>query len=436
MPTIKRTRTVRRRGAPLARALLLAAALAGAAAACDDLLEVDTPSRIPAEELENPGNAALLVNSAIADFECAFGSYVVLGGLIGEELVDATQTADRYPYDRRDISPADRRYSVNGCVALGVYTPLQSARSAADNVLASLEGWTDAEVPGRALLTTRAALYAGYSRILLGEGFCSATASNFGADGSIVYGGELTPVQVLTQAEELFTRAITAAQAAPAGGTRDSLLATARVGRARARLDLGRYAEARADAALVPAGFVRTVGASTSTDRRQNRVWAQNSATSEATSVGAYYRTLNDLRVPVTSLGRSSVTGVPLWRQGKYPAAGTPFPLATYEEARLIMAEADARANALPSAIAILDEIRARGGQGPFTGTTQAEVLAEVIDQRRRELFLESHHLGDLIRFGIAPQPAAGTAYHGGGTYGNSKCMPLPDIERLNNPNL
>ncbi|HLA13483.1 MAG TPA: hypothetical protein VJZ25_00535, partial [Gemmatimonadaceae bacterium] len=62
------------------------------------------------------------------------------------------------------------------------------------------------------------------------------------------------------------------------------------------------------------------------------------------------------------------------------------------------------------------------------------DYLAELIDQRRRELFLESHHLGDVIRYGIDLQPAAGTPYHFGGVYGTQICLPLPAAERLNNP--
>ncbi len=408
------------------------------AAACDNLLEVDTPSRIPAEELETPANAELLVNGAIGDFECAAGAYIALGGLIGDELVDATQTADRFPYDRRNVSPADRRYSAFDCAALGVYLPLNRARASADNVLGRLEGWTDAEVPNRQRLIARAAVHAGYSLVLLAEGFCSATISSLDASRNIVYGPELTPAQTLAQAEERFTRAIGAATAA--GDT--ETLNTARLGRARTRLDLGRYADARADAALIPAGFRRNLTASGAAARRENRVWAQNALNNEATSLGEAYRRLRDPRVPSDSVTRSatdlriktSVTGVPLWRQGKYTSAAAPIPLARYEEARLIIAEADARAGALPGAITILNEFRARGNQPAFTGTTQAVVLAEVVEQRRRELFLEGHHLGDLIRFDLPFTPAPGTPYHGGGAYGSSRCLPLPDIERNNNP--
>jgi hypothetical protein len=33
--------------------------------------------------------------------------------------------------------------------------------------------------------------------------------------------------------------------------------------------------------------------------------------------------------------------------------------------------------------------------------------------------------------------PAAGSAYPGGGgTYGSLNCFPLPDVERINNPNV
>jgi hypothetical protein len=144
---------------------------------------------------------------------------------------------------------------------------------------------------------------------------------------------------------------------------------------------------------------------------------------------------MGDARVPVfPSTFPPSATGVVHFYQTKYPTSATPLPLATYEEAQLIIAEADIRSGSLGTALPIINASRSRGGQGVFLGTTQAEYLAELIDQRRRELFLESHHLGDILRYGIAIQPAAGTTYHFGGTYANQICLPLPAAERLNNP--
>jgi hypothetical protein len=207
------------------------------------------------------------------------------------------------------------------------------------------------------------------------------------------------------------------------------------LGRARAKLNIGDYAGAKADAQQVPAGYLRVVSASATATNRVNRVASENSATARTFSIGQPYRTMNDSRVPVfSSTFPPSATGVVHFYQTKYPTPATPLPLATYEEAQLIIAEADIGAGSLATALPIINASRARGGQSAFVGVTQAEYMAELIDQRRRELFLESHHLGDVIRYNIALQPAAGTPYHFGGTYANQVCLPLPAVERLNNP--
>lgn len=51
-------------------------------------------------------------------------------------------------------------------------------------------------------------------------------------------------------------------------------------------------------------------------------------------------------------------------------------------------------------------------------------------------LVLEGQHLGDIIRYGVPLTPAAGAPYPGGGVYGSQRCLPLPDVERDNNPAL
>src|ERR687896_706962 len=117
------------------------------AAACDalsDPLDVETTSRIPAGNVETPANAQLLVDGAIADFECAFAAYVVQSATVGEEFIYAQQTADRVPADRRNVVPTDPRYATNSCEGLGIYAPLQVARAAAENILGYLKVWTDA----------------------------------------------------------------------------------------------------------------------------------------------------------------------------------------------------------------------------------------------------------------------------------------------------
>ena len=60
-----------------------------------------------------------------------------------------------------------------------------------------------------------------------------------------------------------------------------------------------------------------------------------------------------------------------------------------------------------------------------------------IVSERERELFMESQHLGDKLRYNLPFTPAAGTPYppKAGGQYGSTTCFPLPDKERFNNPN-
>ena len=437
-------RYIHRRTGATARAgvLLALAAMVGSLGACDpdELLNVDSPSRIPAEILESPANAELMVNSAIADFECAAGAYFVVSGLIGEELKDGLQTADRYPYDQRSLTPADRRYQAFDCQSIGTYLPLQTARASSDRVQRYLEQWSDAEVApfNRNSGIAAMALIGGYSRIYLGEGFCSmAISSVFGAE--ITYGSEITRDSVFRQAETKFTQAIAAATA-PADSLRRR---AALLGRARARLNLRNFAGAKADASLIPAGFVYNATASATNTRRENRIWAQNNPNTDATLVDTLYVARNDPRIvtlPPPGTGPRTVTGVPRYRQTKFPTSSTAIPIARYEEAQLILAEAELELNNLAQAVIHLNNVRARGNQGPLVSVDPATIRAAIIEERRRELFLEGQHLGDIVRYNIQLQPPAGTPFHGSGTYGTrtgtSACMPLPNNERLNNPNV
>ena len=412
---------------------LTVAALA-VTAACNELTSLDqeAPSRVVANDLYVPANAQLLVTSAISDYECALAQYIVAAGLVGDELVDAQLSQVGWDYDRRTIVPSLATYATAQCGATqvpGYYTPISIARSTADKILTALEGWTDQEVTGRQDLIAQAAAHAGYSLILLGESACSAAI-----DG----GPELTPTQVLTEAEARFTKAITAAQAA----NNNDMLNMARVGRARARTGLKKFADARADAVLVPETFVRNANYSAATFRRENLVNTQFFRGLFA-SVDPSFRALTvggvpDPRVVVVdagAVGHDRQTRV--WRTTKYATSASPIPIASGDEAILLIAEADLEAGNLAAAVAGINKLRAKSSLPTFSSTSATEIRAQLIDERRRELFLEGQRLGDIIRFSIPQSPAAGTTYPvKGGIYGNQICFPLPDIERNNNPTL
>ena len=397
----------------------------------DQGLEATAPDKIETSTLEQPVNAGLIVNSAIGNFECALGSYIVDGGMMGGEFMDATPTAANWPFDRRDTDPsADTRYATNACDGYGIYTPIQVARGTSDRALELLQSWTDAQVPARQDLIAKAAAYGGHSRILLGEAFCEA---------AINLGPKLTSAEVFASAEESFSTAITAAKAAGD----QQILNMAYVGRARARLDQGNKAGAAADAALVPAGFVQYATAENDPGRRQNRVQTFNQA--RLVSVAPAYRSLTvtdaggnqvpDTRVKVIDAGESaSDNRTPLFIQTKYATASSPIPIASYKEAQLIIAEAQGG----QTAVNIINNLRAAAGLPAFQSTDPTAIAAEVTEARRRGLFLEGQHLYDVRRLNLPLVPAAGVAYSTvylkGGTYGTERCFPVPDVESLNNP--
>jgi hypothetical protein len=411
------------------------AAATVAIGACDSGLDPEAPGVVPVPPKHDPAQAAELVAGAVADFECALGAYIVIGGLLGEELIEATETPDRWAYDRRDVQGGEWRYSTSGCESLGVYSPLSTARRHAEEALASLEAWTDEQMPAganRTALIAQAAAYAGYSYVLLGEGFCSAAVEN---------GPEMFPADFFRLAEQRFGRAIAAATAG-SGALMDSIRYMAIVGRARVRLNGGNLVDAAADAMLVPTSFLRSATAAAAPASRQNRVFEQNSHT-QSVSVGPSYRNVTvpavahgtqfnspDRRLDVVDSQRTAVDGTRLWEQRKYRGLDAPLPIANGAEARLIEAEVALRLGSLVRAADILYSLRAaaapwsgRGGESTVEGLT-----ALLIDERRRELFLEGHRLYDVRRFNLELQPATGTAYPKGGVYGNTRCLPMPHL--------
>jgi hypothetical protein len=287
-------------------------------------------------------------------------------------------------------------------------------------------------VPGRTGLIATAATYAGYSLVLLGEGMCSA---------AIDVGPELTPAQVLAEAESRFTRAI---DAATASGD-DETLTLARLGRARARLDVGNKTEAGADASQVPAGFVVNATYSNAKPSRQNVVYnflAQLlAATVDVPFRDVTFEGVADPRVSVVDAGIAGADEVTeIFLPTKYSGFDSPIPVGRWEEAQLILAEADLAAGDAGSAVDIINTLHANAGLPAYGGGTPEEVMAQLIDERRRELFLEGQRLGDIIRYGLPLFPAPGTPFPTGGSvsgsYGTQVCFPLPTVERSNNPNI
>lgn len=385
--------------------------------ACQGVLDVSLPGKVPASALASPGLSTTLVNGAQADFECAFSEYVHDTGLWSNETLNSSANGEvvgwgaRLSTNDNGILPCQTAAATLGNYAL--YVPLQTARVQAENAIVTLDGFTDAQVPTRTVLTATAALYAGFTYTLLGEAYCQMAT---GPEPLI------TPAATLALAETRLTRAIDLATTA----NNAALLNAARVGRARVRLDLKNYTGAASDAKLVtPSSFVFSATYNTQPVRRYNTTVAAGTINAHET-IAPEYRgltvgTVADARVPVikdpTRLnGQDGVT--PLWIQKKYTALDSPLPVATWDEAQLIIAEAEPA-----SAITAINNVRTKYNLPAYTGTGS---LADIQEERRRTLFLDGHRLGDMLRYGI---PFATGKNQKGVSYGNLTCLPLPSSE-------
>jgi hypothetical protein len=423
-----RLRSAWRRGH---RALALVLALSPLAA-CDpeELLEAERPSIVEAARLDDPSQAQLLLNGVIADFECAHGAFVAASAIMGDELEDAQLAAAVWDYDRRSFNanPAGS-YGPNQCNAqiFGVYRPLSTARYVADDLVRKLDSWTDAQVPDRTTKIATAALYAGFSLLEMGMIMCSA---------AIDVGPEMTPLQLFEQAEARFDRAIQAATAA--GSSANAILHAAYAGRARVRLYRNNNnTGAAADARQVPAGFVfNATAANDPNGRRWNRIFHfvnrsrfhMVAAESRNLTTGGMADPRTESRVAAND--ERAVDGRISVEQTKYTSLTDPLPVTRYEEAQLILAEAEGGA----TAIGVINALRAAHSLPPMSAAELADIQGTLIEERRRELWLEGQRQYDINRFTLPLTPAQGTSFLKGGTYGPTRCLPLPDVERFNNP--
>jgi hypothetical protein len=415
------------------------ALLAGGATACNGILDAELPGRIPTDLLNDPATAATLAASVVADFECAFGNYVLSVTSLSDQFLGASGNLNARNWGTKNIVETDVANEQAGCANFyGAYTPLQTARFQADDILERLTGWTDAQA-GTALapLRARVAAYGAYAYTLLGEGFCAMRVDE---ESTI-----LTPAQVLDIAESKFDGALTLVAAMPNGSSPQSAEALAkaelnnlvRVGRARVRLNLGDNAGAAADAALVTAGFEFFATRGADAQARWNDAYYAMAELGNA-SVDPQYRNLTvggvpDPRVevafgPDVGLAALSFDGVtPLYVvTNKNFSRADPMRVASYIEAQLIRAEALGGT----TAVGIINARRAQLSLPSYTGATDpASVRALILDERNREFFMEGgQRYNDLLRFDIpwkVGQDQVGTPY------GPTTCMPLPQSERI-----
>lgn len=394
--------------------------------ACDKLLSVDNPGRVPEEALGDPALATALEMAALQSFQCAFGQWVGTAGMLAGEYWSANGFVNNHVWEWRGVQEIKNEpgacITARGATNMGFYTPMQQARFQLDDAHKRISAFTDAQVTGRQKILAEMRAYAGYTYTILGEAMCSMTIDN---------GPEMTKAQVLAMAESRFTEAIAAATTANDASLRNM----AYVGRARTRLDLGNLAGAAADAAQVPSGFVRNAEFSETTPARENRLY-NLSVRNDFVSVTPAYRGLTlengapDPRVRVTNMNRIGPdNNTAIWQQQKFTGSGAvSLPIASYAEAQLILAEASSGQAQLDA----INRVRALSNIPALVPPAGANMTDIILEERRRQLFSEGHRYVDMLRKNLPFQSGVNRK---GQSYSTLTCVPLPNVETQNNPN-
>lgn len=394
---------VRRRAAALA--LAAGAALAGG---CD--FAVTNPGPILDEQLDVSTAIPSLVNGMGGDLSNAIGNYLTRGSLAAFELAHS----GNFAAERQFATGVIRAEDVNGD-----WARLHRARWVAENGLVRMKAVLGTGFNANPN-TPRAYLYAGYANRFLGENVCE----------TVIDGGPKVPhTEHFVRAESLFTRALALA------GTNAALTNAALAGRAQVRVNLGKWAEAAADAALVPVAFRHNAIFSINTTRENMDLAVQTINRREVTVFGTEWVTTPDPRARYDTVRTTTGTfqtgqdgRTRFFRQAKYLTIGDPVPLAKGTEMLLIRAEVALRANDVAAAAGFINQGRVAAALPPLTLTTVAAGWTALMRERGAVLWLEGRRLYDLRRWLVDGRNTQ--------LQGRSACMPISLEEIGANPNL
>jgi hypothetical protein len=303
----------------------------------------------------------------------------------------------------------------------------------------------------------------GYTEVLLADLFCSGiplTTLNLDKGGFVYRAG--------TPRDSVYLHAITLFDSTLAlVSSNDSLLTLARVGKGRALLALGRFAEAGAAVAAVSDGsryqlYVVLGGTIDGTTAPTDLFPVQ--ASNQEGQVGLAYRSSHDPRTLSVRLNNGNPDSV------KYAPAkavlsaqskgdSVPVVLADGIEAGLIRAEVALQQNDVATWLAILNGLRATAAVPPVRSSSDANAYTldtpvaltplatpgtaaarrdTLFAERAAWLYLTGHRQGDARRllrvpYNVTPTHVYPTgAYATGDAYGSAVTAPIPGAERAN----
>lgn len=450
------------------RGLLIPLALSGLAATwgCSpsSLIDVQSPSTVVDPSLiNNAAAAAELRTGALVRVMSAYGedphnSVIAMSGFLSDELSDTYRWSGATADDRNILNP-----SLSKNVSGYGYDDIQQARTKAQQAAQALQLYAQntPSVP-RAWEGEMYALE-GYTVLWFAELYCSGIPLT-----SVPLSGAQVPTRGYTT-EELFTRAVALFDsAAVTGADSATFVNLAMVGKARALLGLGQFAEADSAAQNVPTDFVYSLRSLTSSNDGWGIFYLPIYV------AGEYYRVQDheggtglvwstDPRPGIVTV--PGQTGDMLW-PSKYNVTNGAFDpttqpiggairLADGLEARLIQAEA-ALAEGNGNWLTMLNTLRSTcigtTPCAPVPGLTSASLpaltdpgtadarLDLVMQERAMWLYLTGHREGDLRRlahvYNRDPNTLWPTGTMTGPAYPPDYPLPVPEAGQPYGPDM
>jgi len=420
----------------------------GGLAGCTDrsLLQVENPSLLGLDAYNTPAGADFLRYGVIGDFAYGYdgttSSYTVSSGNLADELY-STDTFD----ETRTIN-SRRSTEVNSNME-SLYRSLMQVHLGA-NTAATVFATV---LPNSKSQRAEMYLIRGFTEIFFGEGWCSGTPFATEDAAGVHYGMPNTTKQLFTIAAASFDSALMLA------GTSTYIKYGAQIGKGRALLNLGQFADAATAVAGVPLNYQYLTYHSTATSRENNGMWSAEVKGASRFSV----------------IGKEGINGLPYLSQGTdprlpwgpstrtgYNGTSTNMPnelkfgrtssgiVADGMEAQLIILEARLQGGTPADRDAVfagLNNLRTTNAPAiaPIPGsapTTQAAAVDQLFTERGYWEWLTGHRLGDMRRLLRAPYNRdADSVFPIGnlpptitGTYGEGTSIVIP-LNEKNNPN-
>jgi hypothetical protein len=415
-------------------AVMTAAVLA--ACSTDKLTEVATPDQITPGQANSPTGAAALRAAALGNFANYFagdnaGAGVgmnIATGLLGDEMITA----------RGGTEHLDTRAVNEAVFPATVWATFGQANT---QLIRATKALKEFAPEGATKVSQIAQLYVlqGFTYVIAGESFCNGIPVGNADD--------LNPATEILSNNQLFEKAIAHFDTAlaTAAATDAKMRNAALIGKARALVDLKRYADGAAILGPVPTEFVYNVEFSNTTIVNDVYDWMfatpNFGPADKEGGNGLNYVTSGDPRIKVdATTTRPGQDGTRIWVTQMFTRGDAPVPLATGVEARLIEAEARLAANDAAGWLGKLNTARATlATLTPLADPTSAAGRVDLMFRERAFwMYFTAHRVGDLRRlvrqYGRTPETVWPTGnYFKGGVYGTDMNLPPSQAER-NNP--